>query len=130
MCIRDSFKPADYGIDVPTARHMDLYTQFAMGAAHQAAADSGIVGTVAPERLGVYMGSGIGGMHTFVTETEKLLKRGPARVSPFFIPMMIDVYKRQVLTPTTSNGSRMSPATAPVPGAKAGTPFMLSLIHI
>ena len=68
---------------------MDLYTQFAMGAAHQAAADSGIVGTVAPERLGVYMGSGIGGMHTFVTETEKLLKRGPARVSPFFIPMMI-----------------------------------------
>lgn len=83
------FKPADYGIDVPTARHMDLYTQFAMGAAHQAAADSGIVGTVAPERLGVYMGSGIGGMHTFVTETEKLLKRGPARVSPFFIPMMI-----------------------------------------
>lgn len=83
------FKPADYGIDVPTARHMDLYTQFAMGAAHQAAADSGIVGTVTPERLGVYMGSGIGGMHTFVTETEKLLKRGPARVSPFFIPMMI-----------------------------------------
>lgn len=83
------FKPADYGIDVPTARHMDLYTQFAMGAAHQAAADSGIVGTVTPERLGVYLGSGIGGMHTFVTETEKLLKRGPARVSPFFIPMMI-----------------------------------------
>ena len=83
------FHPADYSIDVPSARHMDLYTQYAMAAAYQAAADSGIAGTVAPERLGVYLGSGIGGMHTFVTETEKLLKRGPARVSPFFIPMMI-----------------------------------------
>ena len=83
------FKPADYGIDVPSARHMDLYTQYAMGAAYQAVADSGIAGTVAPERLGVYVGSGIGGMHTFVAETEKLIKRGPARVSPFFVPMMI-----------------------------------------
>lgn len=83
------FKPADFGIDVPTARHMDLYTQYALAAARQAAADSGIEGTVAPERLGVYLGSGIGGMHTFVSETEKLLKRGPGRVSPFFIPMMI-----------------------------------------
>ena len=52
------FKPADYGIDVPSARHMDLYTQYAMAAAWQAAADSGISGTVAPERLGVYVGSG------------------------------------------------------------------------
>jgi len=44
---------------------------------------------VAPERFGVYVGSGIGGMQTFVQETEKLLNRGPSRVSPFFIPMMI-----------------------------------------
>lgn len=83
------FRPADFGMDVPTARRMDIYTQYAMAAAKQAAEDSGITGNVAPERLGVYVGSGIGGMHTFTGETEKLLKRGPERVSPFFIPMMI-----------------------------------------
>ena len=44
---------------------------------------------MAPERFGVYVGSGIGGMNTFVNETQKLMQRGPSRVSPFFIPMMI-----------------------------------------
>lgn len=82
------FDPAAHGLEGST-RRMDLYTQYAMAAAHEAARDSGIVGNVAPERLGVYVGSGIGGMHTFTTETEKLLNRGPSRVSPLFIPMMI-----------------------------------------
>jgi 3-oxoacyl-[acyl-carrier-protein] synthase II len=44
---------------------------------------------VPPERLGVYVGSGIGGIHTFATELHKLDERGPQRVSPFFVPMMI-----------------------------------------
>ena len=60
-----------------------------MAAAKQAAENSGILGAVEPERLGVYVGSGIGGIHTFAAETEKLLNRGPSRVSPLFIPMMI-----------------------------------------
>ena len=62
-----------------------------MAAAKQAVEDSGIAGQrSAPERFGVYVGSGIGGMNTFVAETEKLLEPGgPTRVSPFFIPMMI-----------------------------------------
>jgi 3-oxoacyl-[acyl-carrier-protein] synthase II len=84
-----NFNPVDFGIDVPTARRMDLYTQYAVCAAKQAVAESGILGTLPPERLGVYVGSGIGGMNTFVSETKKLLDRGPSRVSPFFIPMMI-----------------------------------------
>ncbi len=84
-----AFRPGDYGMDVPTARRMDRYTQYAMAAAREAVADSGIQGQVEPERLGVYVGSGIGGMETFVNETKKLLERGPGRVSPFFIPMMI-----------------------------------------
>jgi 3-oxoacyl-[acyl-carrier-protein] synthase II len=83
------FSPADFGIDVPAARKMDLYTQYAMAAARQAMADSALGDHVDPTRLGVYFGSGIGGMTTFVNETEKLLNRGPNRVSPFFIPMMI-----------------------------------------
>ncbi|MDL2218386.1 beta-ketoacyl-ACP synthase II [Christensenellaceae bacterium OttesenSCG-928-M15] len=83
------FNHKDYGIDVPAARRMDLYTQYAMAAAKQAADDSKIVGQIDPERLGVYVGSGIGGMHTFAVETNKLNARGPDRVSPFFVPMMI-----------------------------------------
>ncbi len=77
------------GIERAQAKRMDLFAQYAMAAAMQAVADSGIEGRVAPERFGVYVGSGIGGMQTFVQETEKLLQRGPGRVSPFFVPMMI-----------------------------------------
>ena len=83
------FDPEAMGIDRAQAKRTDLFAQYAMAAAMQAVADSGIEGQVAPERFGVYVGSGIGGMQTFVQETEKLLNRGPARVSPFFIPMMI-----------------------------------------
>lgn len=83
------FDPEAVGIDRAQAKRTDLFAQYAMAAAMQAVADSGIEGSVAPERLGVYVGAGIGGMQTFVQETEKLLNRGPSRVSPFFVPMMI-----------------------------------------
>ena len=62
--------------------HSDLYTQFAMGAACQAMEDSGIAGTVDEERIGVYIGTGIGGIATFMDEHRKLLEKGPRRVSP------------------------------------------------
>lgn len=83
------FRPEDFGIPRSDARRMDLYAQYAMAAATEAWTNSGIEGTVEPERLGVYVGSGIGGMQTFVQETEKLFNRGPSRVSPLFVPMMI-----------------------------------------
>lgn len=82
------FDPADY-MDKSDARRMDLFSQYAMAAAVQAVADSRIEGTVAPDRFGVYVGSGIGGMDTFISMTEKLLTGGPRKVSPLFIPMMI-----------------------------------------
>ncbi len=82
------FNITDY-IDKSEARRMDLYTQYAVAAAEQAVAQSGITGAVAPERLGVYVGSGIGGMDTFISTTEKFLSGGPRKVSPLFIPMMI-----------------------------------------
>ena len=84
-----NFNAADYGMDVPTQRRMDLFAQYAVAAAQQAALDSGIDGTLPPERLGVYVGSGIGGMNTFVEQTNRLRDRGPSRVSALFIPMMI-----------------------------------------
>ena len=67
----------------------DLFSQYAMGAAVQAVEESGVIGTLAPERVAVYFGSGIGGMRTFSSEYEKLRNRGPNRVSPFFVPMLI-----------------------------------------
>ena len=86
--VRD-FRPEDHGIARGDARRMDLFTQYAMAAAIQAVADSGIEGKVEPERLGVYVGSGIGGISTILTECDKLYKRGPSRISPLFVPMMI-----------------------------------------
>ena len=70
-------------------RKSDLFAQYGMAAAYQAIQDSGILGKVAPERLGVYVGSGIGGIITFTEEVIKLHDKGPRRVSPLFIPTMI-----------------------------------------
>jgi 3-oxoacyl-[acyl-carrier-protein] synthase II len=70
-------------------RKTDLFSQYAVAAASQAVTDSGISGTVDPERLGVYVGTGAAGMSTFVTECDKIANFGPKKVSPFFIPMMI-----------------------------------------
>ena len=83
------FDPEKHGISRGDVRRKDLFTQYAMAAAMQAVADSGIEGKVEPERLGVYVGSGIGGISTILTECDKLFKRGPSRISPLFVPMMI-----------------------------------------
>ncbi len=85
--VRD-FDPRQY-MNKLDVQHSDLYTQFAMAAACQAVEESGICGTVEPERIGVYIGTGTGGIKTFMNEHKQLLDRGPRRVSPFFIPMMI-----------------------------------------
>ena len=85
--VRD-FDPKQY-MEKLDILHSDVYTHFAMAAACQAVADSGIAGTLDAERVGVYIGSGIGGIATFMSEHSKLLNRGPRRVSPYFIPMMI-----------------------------------------
>ena len=83
------FDPERFGISRGDARRMDLFTQYAVAAAIQAVADSGIAGSIEPERFGVYVGSGIGGISTLMTECDKLDKRGASRISPLFVPMMI-----------------------------------------
>ena len=85
--VRD-FDPRQY-MEKLDVLHSDLYTQFAMAAAVQAMDDAGIAGTVEAERFGVYIGTGIGGISTFMTEHTKLLQSGPRKISPYFIPMMI-----------------------------------------
>jgi len=83
------FEPGAYGIEVAEARRMDLFSQYAMAAAHQAMAQSGLMGQVEPHRFGVNISSGIGGIETMFRESEKLINRGPGRVSPLCIPTMI-----------------------------------------
>ncbi|MBE6828767.1 MAG: beta-ketoacyl-[acyl-carrier-protein] synthase II [Ruminococcaceae bacterium] len=82
------FDPHDY-MEKGEIRKTDLFAQYAVAAAAQAVEDSEILGKVEPERFGVYVGSGIGGMSTFINECDKLLKGGPRKVSPLFVPMMI-----------------------------------------
>lgn len=67
----------------------DLYAQYAVAAADQAVEESGVEGTVEPERFSVFFGTGIGGIGSLEREHKKLLERGPRRVSALFIPMMI-----------------------------------------
>lgn len=84
------FNPEDY-VERKEARKMDRYVQFAYAASTQALEDSGLkIGdTVEAERIGVIVGSGIGGLGTWEDQFTTLLQKGPKRVSPFFIPMMI-----------------------------------------
>ena len=85
------FNPEADGLERNDIRRNDKFCIFALAAAAQAMTDSGLKSgeNIEPERLGVYIGSGIGGMDTFVNETEKLLNEGVRRISPLFVPMMI-----------------------------------------
>lgn len=83
------FDPAAF-IDRKEARRMDRFTQYAVAAARMAMDDAGIVvEDEDPDRLGVTLGTGIGGMETLTDQFTLLVEKGPGRVSPFFVPMMI-----------------------------------------
>lgn len=82
------FDPTLY-IEKREIRKTDLFTQYAVAAAAQAVQDSGIQGKIDPDRFGVYVGAGIGGMETFINNSNNMEKNGPKKVSPFFVPMMI-----------------------------------------
>lgn len=87
--IRD-FDPVEHGIGKKDARRMDRYTQFAVVAADQAMEMSGYsLEGEDPFRVGVIVGTGIGGFNTINDEHTKYIEKGPSRVSVFFIPMMI-----------------------------------------
>ena len=116
--VRD-FDPRQY-MEKLDILHSDVYTHFAMAAACQAVADSGIAGTLDAERVGVYIGSGIGGIATFMTEHSKLLNRGPRRVSPYFIPMMIpNMASSMIAMRNRFHGPAMPMVTACASGTNA-----------
>jgi len=88
-CEVKGFDPLKY-IDRKEARRYDLFAQFALAAAHQAVTQAGLEGKFpSPERTGVIIGSGIGGMQTYEDNCSAYILKGPDRVSPFFVPMFI-----------------------------------------
>lgn len=83
------FKIEDY-MDKKEARKMDRFTQYAVVSAKMAVEDAGLdINESNADRIGVWVGSGIGGLETLEQQFETFLTKGPRRVSPFFVPMMI-----------------------------------------
>ena len=113
------FEPTDY-LDVNDVLRSDRYAQFAVAAAQQAVEESGIKGTVAPERCSVLFGTGIGGIGTFEAEHTKLMEKGPRRVSPLFVPMMIgNMAAGMIALRHDGRGSAMPAVTACASGSNA-----------
>ncbi len=98
----------------------DRYAQFGVAAAEEAVKDSGFEGTIDPERCSVYFGSGIGGILTFGAEQNKLMQRGPKRVSPYFVPMMIaNMAAGMIAIRFNCKGAAMPSVTACASGSNA-----------
>lgn len=107
-------------LDKGTIRKTDLYTQYALVSADEAMQDSGIAGTVAEEELGVYFGSGVGGIDTTLENHAGLLAGGPKKVSPQFVPkMIINIASGQIAIRFHAHGNTMSMSTACATGTTA-----------
>ncbi len=89
-CEVKGFDPLLY-MDRKEAKRADPFTQYALAAAHQAMRDAGLGARTGyePDRTGVIIGSGIGGLKTFEEQHDQYRERGPSKISPFFIPMFI-----------------------------------------
>ncbi len=84
------FNPKNYYSAMQEIRKSDLFMQYAVAASDEAVKMSGILESdIDKNRLGVYIGTGIGGINTTLTEAKKLETKGPERISAFFVPMMI-----------------------------------------
>lgn len=113
------FDPKEY-LEVNDVLRTDRYAQLAVAAAKQAVDESGIEGNVEPERFAVMFGTGIGGIGTFEKEHTKLMEKGPRRVSPLFIPMMIgNMAAGMIAIRHDCRGSAMPAVTACASGSNA-----------
>lgn len=101
-------------------RRMDRYTQLAVTATREAVASSGLdIGPIA-ERVGVLIGTGMGGIDTFEQGTEIMLERGPKRVSPFFVPMTLpNMASGVVAIDIGAKGPNLAPTSACAASAHA-----------
>jgi len=102
-------------------RRLDLFVQYAIGAAAEACADCGIdFEKIDPETVGCVIGSGVGGLRTLEEQYGALITKGPDRVSPFFIPMMIaDMASGMVAIKYHAKGPNYATVSACASGAHA-----------
>ncbi|MDO8588551.1 MAG: beta-ketoacyl-ACP synthase II [Armatimonadota bacterium] len=114
------FDPADY-MEPGEARRMDRFVQLAVAAAKIAVADAGLdIDDGNRDRVGVLVGSGIGGSGTWETQHRILLEKGPGRVSPFFVPMLIaDMGSGQISILLGARGPNLAVVTACATGTHA-----------
>ena len=124
-----NFEPRDYMSKQEILRS-DRFTQLAVAAATQAVEESGVIGTLDPTRVGVYFGTGIGGINTLTKEETKLLQKGPARVSPYCIPMMIaNMAAGEIAIRFNCQGAAMPAVTACASGSNAIGEAMRQIRH-
>lgn len=116
-----NFAPEEF-IDHKEVRRMARFTQLAIAASKMAVEDAGIqIGEdVEPERIGVWIGSGIGGLDAFEEQHKRFLDKGPKRVSPFIIPMLIpDMAAGRVSIELGAKGINNCSVTACASGANS-----------
>jgi len=108
-------------IDRKTVRHTDIFVQYAWVAAHEAVASAGLDGEERDgSRFATIIGSGIGGINTLEKQHQVLMERGPSRVSPFFVPMMIsDMASGQLSIAFGAMGPNFCTVSACASGAHA-----------
>ncbi len=122
-----NFHPEDF-IEKKEIRRMDSFTHFAIAATQLAIKDANLtIDSSIAERVGVYIGSGIGGLQTIEAQHKVLLEKGPKRVSPFFIPMLIsNMASGQVSIMTGAKGPNYAPISACATGTHAiGDSFLM-----
>ena len=122
--VRIAAEVRDFSVDehfgVRDARRIDRFAQLGLVAARQALAQSGLDVAARPERVGVVFGSGLGGLTTIVDQVGVLADRGPSRVSPFLVPMMIpNMAAGQIAIECGATGPTSCPVTACAASANA-----------
>jgi 3-oxoacyl-[acyl-carrier-protein] synthase II len=120
-CEVKGFDPLTY-MDRKEAKRADAYTQYAVAGAVQAMTSAGLseLGTIDPDRVGVILGSGIGGLKSFEEQHDIYRERGASKISPFFIPMFIaDIAAGIVSMRFNAKGPNYATVSACATGAHA-----------
>lgn len=126
----DDFNPEEY-LDKKELGKYDLFVQYAYAASRQALDQSKLDFTNSdPHRLGVYIGSGIGGLNTMLGNHKTLLEKGPRKVSPFMVPMMISNMAAGIVSIKTGfKGPSFSPVSACATGNQAIGEAFINIMH-
>ena len=115
-----NFDPADY-IEKKEIKKMDAFIQYAIAASDMCMDDAGLkINSSNRDRIGVFIGSGIGGLPAIEAQHKIFLERGPRRISPFFIPMLIiNLASGQISIRYGAKGPNSAVATACATGLHA-----------